>query len=148
MSAIFGLVDTISKLATKEDLANATTNDKGIFSTDAILKAKYPAATNRKDFYAFVGTQNPFRKWEVQADGGQWVDTGEDMDIADINFAEYTPNGGYKGTAQDIANIANNLETKIEEHTANAFAHVQAIEEPGFAVCDMYGNCGLRIDES
>lgn len=88
-SQILGLNDELNNKASKADLVNATTNDKGIFSTDALLTAKYPAVTNRKDFYAFVGTQNPFRKWEVQADGGQWVDTGEDMDIADINMTEY-----------------------------------------------------------
>jgi len=102
MSVIFGLDDALADKATKEDLANATTNNKGIYSTDILLKAAYPPVTNRKDFYAFVGTQNPFRKWEVAADGGQWIDTGEDIDIADIDLAEYAKNGGYTGTVKDL----------------------------------------------
>lgn len=86
---VLGLNEALDDKATKKELANATTNNKGIFSTDALLKSAYPPATNRKDFYAFIGTQNPFRKWEVRADAGQWIDTGQDMDIADIDLAEY-----------------------------------------------------------
>lgn len=88
-------VDNISGL--HEEINKATTNDKGIFGTDTSLKAKYPSGANKKGFYAFVGTQNPFRKWEAQADGGQWVDTGQDIDIADIDLAEYAKNTNANG---------------------------------------------------
>lgn len=77
------------ELLNKEKASNSSlVNDKGIFLTDISLKTTYPTTTNKKGFFAFVGSKNPFRKWEVQTDGGEWLDTGQDIDITG-DLADY-----------------------------------------------------------
>ncbi|GHV13670.1 hypothetical protein FACS1894169_01170 [Bacteroidia bacterium] len=105
--------------ATKEELANATINDKGIFTTVEALNVAYPAASNKKGFYAFVGTANPFRKWEVEADGGQWIDTGQDINIADIDLAEYAKSGGSDKSVQQLDDATKAAQDSIVEAINN-----------------------------
>jgi len=95
------------------ELDSLVSNDKGIFSTDTALKNAYPAASNKKGFFAFVGTQNPFRKWEVQADARQWIDTGEDINIADIDLTQYSKKSDVQTDVNDSTNpVASNAVLK------------------------------------
>ena len=83
--------ESLDTKASKEDVANATTNNKGIFSTLSALQAAYPNASNMAGFFAFVGTANPRKKYRVNADRGGWVDTGELHNVADVDLDILAP---------------------------------------------------------
>lgn len=86
---VLGLDDSLKDKATKEDLANATTNFKGYHTSLAELLTAYPQAQNRKDFFAWVGSPYPGTVYKVFADGGAWTDTGEVPTQEEIDLAEY-----------------------------------------------------------
>ncbi|MFT4168000.1 MAG: SGNH/GDSL hydrolase family protein [Dysgonomonas sp.] len=89
MSAIFGLENSLNDKASKDDLANATTNFKGYHTSLAALQAEYPQAKNKKDFFAWVGSPYPGTVYKVFADGGAWTDTGEVPSQEQIDLTEY-----------------------------------------------------------
>lgn len=90
----------------QDALKKATTDNKGIFSTSVALMSSYPVTDNKKGWYAFVGTANPFRKWTVSADGGAWADSAEDINVADVDLSEYAKSGGSERTMADIEESA------------------------------------------
>lgn len=74
-------------------------NNKGIFGTLSSLKAKYPKADNKKEWYAFVGTDNPRERYHVTADGGDWLATGDFQNVGGVEMADYaklTRSDGHK----------------------------------------------------
>lgn len=88
-SSVLGLPDALADKATKEDLANATTNFKGYHTSLAALLAIHPQNENRKDFFAWVGSPYPGTVYKVFANGGAWTDTGEVPTQQEIDLAEY-----------------------------------------------------------
>lgn len=88
-SSVLGLPDTLADKATKEDLANATTNFKGYHTSLAALLAIHPQNENIKDFFAWVGSPYPGTVYKVFANGGAWTDTGEVPTQQEIDLAEY-----------------------------------------------------------
>lgn len=71
-----------------EEIAKATTNFKGYHTDEAALKAGYPKAENRKDFFAWVGSK-PTLIWKVYENGADWVNTGDEPTEQEIDLAEY-----------------------------------------------------------
>lgn len=88
-TAVYGLTDDLNDKASKDDLNNATTKFKGYHTSLALLQAEYPQASNKKDFFAWVGTPYPGTVHKVYADGGAWTDTGEVPTQEEIDLAEY-----------------------------------------------------------
>lgn len=88
-SQVLGLNDALNGKASKEDLDNITTKFKGYHLSIVKLQAEYPQASNKKDFFAWVGSPYPGTVYKVFADGGAWTDTGEVPTQQEIDLAEY-----------------------------------------------------------
>lgn len=114
LTQVLGLVDFINKAATKEDLANATTNFKGYHTSLAELLIAHPQNENKKDFYAWVGSPYPGTVWKVFADGGAWTDTGEIPTQQEIELAEYLKKKSV------TVNITNEKETVPSNFAVNS----------------------------
>ncbi|SBV98446.1 sialate O-acetylesterase [uncultured Dysgonomonas sp.] len=84
---------------------------------------------------------------ETDADGNKVVRSPDGKILSSEKGQDRTKAPDLKLFTEEIEKLEDKVE-KVEDHTTNAFIHVQTIEEPGFAVCDVQGNCGLRIDES
>lgn len=112
-TAIYGLTDDLNDKASKNDLANATTKFKGYHTSQDLLQAEYPQASNKKDFYAWVGTPYPGTVYKVYADGGAWTNTGEVPTQQEIDLAEYVKK-------QTIYNVSqsNNSYAYVDKQTA------------------------------
>lgn len=80
------LNENFSKVNTEvEKLKNATTKNKGYFTTEEALRAAYP--TPADGMYAWVGTPYPGTVYE--STGGAWGDTGQEPDTESVNLNEY-----------------------------------------------------------
>lgn len=79
-----------------EEIAKATTNFKGYHTDEAALKAAYPKAENKKDFFAWVGSK-PTLIWKVFANGADWENTGKEPTEQEIDLAEYAKTETLKG---------------------------------------------------
>lgn len=112
-TAIYGLTDDLNDKASKNDLANATTKFKGYHTSLDLLQAEYPQASNKKDFYAWVGTPYPGTVYKVYADGGAWTDTGEVPTQQEIDLAEYVK----KQTIYNVSQTNNNY-AYVDKQTA------------------------------
>ncbi|NDW17762.1 hypothetical protein D0T53_02385 [Dysgonomonas sp. 216] len=135
-SSVLGLPDALNSKASKEDLANATTNFKGYHTSLAALLAIHPQNENKKDFFAWVGTPYPGTVHKVFADKGAWTDTGEVPTQQEIDLAEYTKrvdlfnnatipfiadgNGYWTGTVGQPATIS----TEFEQYRYMNLKHV------------------------
>ncbi|MDH6309415.1 hypothetical protein M2451_002699 [Dysgonomonas sp. PFB1-18] len=86
---VLGLNDALDNKASKEELANATTNFKGYHSSLTELLAAYPQVKNKKDFFAWVGSPYPGTVYKVYANGGAWMNTGEIPTQQEIDLADY-----------------------------------------------------------
>lgn len=71
-----------------EEIAKATTSFKGYHTDEAALKAAYPKAENKKDFFAWVGSK-PTLVWKVYENGKDWENTGDEPTEQEIDLAEY-----------------------------------------------------------
>ena len=114
---VIGLNDALDNKATKEDVANATTNFKGYHTTLAALLSAYPQAQNRKDFFAWVGSPYPGTVWKVDANGGVWADTGEVPTQEEIDLSEYAKTEDVndlfsQNSTYNLLNIENVQESK------------------------------------
>lgn len=89
------LNENFSKVNTEvEKLKNATTKNKGYFTTEEALRAAYPTPTD--GMYAWVGTPYPGTVYE--STGGAWTDTEQVPDTESVNLDDYL-------TATEITDI-------------------------------------------
>lgn len=96
------LNENFSKVNTEiEKLKNATTKNKGYFTTEEALRAAYPTPTD--GMYAWVGTPYPGTVYE--STGGAWADTGQVPDTELVNLAEYATKEEVQAIRDEIGNI-------------------------------------------
>lgn len=96
------LNENFSKVNTEvEKLKNATTKNKGYFTTEEALRAAYPTPTDGT--YAWVGTPYPGTVYE--STGGAWADTGQVPDTELVNLAEYATKEEVQAIRDEIGNI-------------------------------------------
>lgn len=96
------LNENFSKVNTEvEKLKNATTKNKGYFTTEEALRAAYPTPTD--GMYAWVGTPYPGTVYESK--GGAWADTGQVPDTEYVNLAEYATKEEVQAIRDEIGNI-------------------------------------------
>ena len=91
-----------------EQVKNATTRNKGYFTTSEALIDAYPTGANVGD-YAYVGIDYPFDIW--QWDGLKWYDTG-------INGGENVGLGNYytrDATDEKFEKLSEELEANKSE---------------------------------
>lgn len=96
------LNENFSKVNTEvEKLKNATTKNKGYFTTEEALRAAYPTPTD--GMYAWVGTPYPGTVYESK--GGAWADTEQVPDTEYVNLAEYATKEEVQAIRDEIGNI-------------------------------------------
>lgn len=96
------LNENFSKVNTEvEKLKNATTKNKGYFTTEEALRTAYPTPTD--GMYAWVGTPYPGTVYESK--GGEWADTEQVPDTEYVNLAEYATKEEVQAIRDEIGNI-------------------------------------------
>lgn len=87
-----------------QEIAKATTNFKGYHTDETALKKAYPKAENKKDFFAWVGVSPTFI-WKVDANGGDWRNTGDEPTQQEIDLSGYAKQTDIDKLEKTIENI-------------------------------------------
>lgn len=118
-----------------EEIAKATTNFKGYHTDEAALKAAYPKAENKKDFFAWVGSK-PTLVWKVYENGGDWENTGDEPTEQEIDLAEYAKTETESGKVVRSSSGKIEFTTEITENknTAPSNYAVKNLENKVFSV--------------
>lgn len=101
------LNENFSKVNTEvEKLKNATTKNKGYFTTEEALRAAYPTPTD--GMYAWVGTPYPGTVYESK--NGAWTNTEQIPETETIDLTEYATKAEVEEVEAQIGDISTVLD--------------------------------------
>ena len=125
---------------------NATTRNKGYFSSSSALESAFPTA-NVGDI-AYVGSAYPYAVWKWN--GSVWVNSGSTGGEESVNLGNYytkeETNEKFTETAEEVSTKAGAKDLRKHVNKYNSF--IQVTSEDGLLFTDEEGNVFIKYDKN